>query len=149
MPFMFFCKVSMVLCPDAVLTKIIVYRSCCELSLFCNAKHPNAHWQILCWNVSKSWLQKVNFFKNYAIVAMQSDNVNLYAYKMIKVTSGFDFKKTFFSARRRHHPKNSWNIFQIQIIPLFWRPQGPQGCLVHWVRIWQFGALKLDPKLRN
>ena len=38
----------------------------------------------------------MDFFENYAIVAMQSDNVNLYAYKMIKVTSGFDFKKTFF-----------------------------------------------------
>ena len=87
------------------------------------------HWQILRWNVSKSWLQKVDFFENYAIVAMQSDNANFYACKIIKVTSGFDFKKTFFSARRRHHPKNSWNIFQIQITPLFWRPQGPQGCL--------------------
>ena len=52
-----------------------------------------------------------------------------YVCKMIKVTSGFDFKKTIFSTRRRHHPKNSWNIFQIQITPLFWRPQGPQGCL--------------------
>ena len=87
------------------------------------------HWQILRWNVSKSWLQKVDFFENYAIVAMQSDNANFYACKIIKVTSGFDFKKTFFSARGRHHPKNSWNIFQIQITPLFWRPQGPQGCL--------------------
>ena len=60
---------------------------------------------------------------------MQSDNANFYASKMIKVTSGFDFKKTIFSARRRHHPQSSWNIFQIQITPLFWCPQGPQGCL--------------------
>ena len=112
------------------------------------------HWQILRWNVSKSWLQKVDFFENYAIVAMQSDNANFYACKIIKVTSGFDFKKTFFSARRRHHPKNSWNIFQIQITPLFWRPQGPQGCLekqncplssnlVAWLK--KFKIFKLKP----
>ena len=94
-----------------------------------NEGNFKSHWQILGWNVSKSWFQKVNFFENYAIVAVQSDNVNFYAYKIIKVTSGFDFKKTIFSARWRHHPKNSWNIFQIQITPLLWRSQGPQGCL--------------------
>ena len=87
------------------------------------------HWQILGWNVSKSWLQKVDFFEKYDIVAMQSDNAKFYASKMIKVTSGFDFKKKKISARSRHHPKNSWNIFQIQTTPLFWSPQGPQGCL--------------------
>ena len=38
----------------------------------------------------------MDFFEKYDIVAMQSDNVNFYAYKMIKVTSGFDFKKIFF-----------------------------------------------------
>ena len=27
------------------------------------------------WNASKSWLQRVDYFKNYAIVAMLSDNV--------------------------------------------------------------------------
>ena len=42
-----------------------------------------------------------------AIVTMQSDNVNFYAYEIIKVTSGFDFKKTIFSAWGHHHPKNS------------------------------------------
>ena len=31
---------------------------------------------MLGWDVSKSWLQKVDFFENYAIVAMQSDNAN-------------------------------------------------------------------------
>ena len=61
--------------------------------------------------------------------SMQIDNANFYACKMIKVTSGFNLKKTIFFARWRQHPKNSWNIFQIQITPLFWRPQGPQGCL--------------------
>ena len=59
-------------------------------------------------------------------------NVTFYACKMIKVTSGFNLKKTIFFTRRRHHPKNSWNIFQIQITPLLWRPQGPQGCLEKW-----------------
>jgi hypothetical protein len=49
----------------------------------------------------------VDFFENYAIVAMQSDNANFYACRIIKVTSGFDFKKKKISARGRHHPKNS------------------------------------------
>ena len=60
---------------------------------------------------------------------MESDNVTFYACKIIKVTSGFNLKKTIFFARWRQHPKNSWNIFQTQITPLFRRPQGPQGCL--------------------
>ena len=50
------------------------------------------------------------------------------SFKIVKVTSGFDLKKTIFFARWRQHPQNSWNIFQIQITPLFRRPQGPQGC---------------------
>ena len=87
------------------------------------------HWQILVWNVSKSWLQKVDFFEKYDIVAMQIDNAKFYASKIIKVTSGFDFKKTFFPPGGTTIQKNSWNIFQIQITPLFWHPQGPQGCL--------------------
>jgi hypothetical protein len=37
--------------------------------------------------------KNVDYFENYAIVAMQSDNANFYACKMIKVTSGIDFKK--------------------------------------------------------
>ena len=86
-----------------------------------------SHWPILGWNVSKSWLQKVDFFENYAIVAMQSDNITFYACKIIKGTSGFNLKKTNFFARWRQHPKNSWNIFQIQITPLLWCPQEPQG----------------------
>ena len=72
--------------------------------------------------------QRVKFFENHAIVAMESDNVTFYPCKIIKVTSGFNLKKIFFFARWRQHPQNSWNIFQIQITPLFRRPQGPQGC---------------------
>ena len=53
----------------------------------------------------------------------------LWLCKVIKVTSGFNLKKTNFFARWHQHPQNSWNIFQIQITPLFRRPQGPQGCL--------------------
>ena len=49
--------------------------------------------------------------------------------KIIKVTSGFNLKKTNFFAKWRQHPQNSWNIFQIQLTPLFRRPQGPQGRL--------------------
>ena len=90
------------------------------------------HWPILGWNVSKSLLQRVNFFEKYAIVAMESDNVTFYQCKIIKVTSGFNFKKTNFFARWRQRPQNSWNIFQIQITPLFRHPQGSQGCLEKW-----------------
>ena len=40
----------------------------------------------------------MNFFENYAIVAMESDNVTFYACKIIKVTSGFNFEENkFFS----------------------------------------------------
>ena len=60
---------------------------------------------------------------------MQSDNITFYACKIIKGTSGFNLKKPNFFARWRQHPKNSWNIFQIQITPLFRRPQGRQRCL--------------------
>ena len=55
-----------------------------------------SHWPILGWNVSKSCLQKVDFFENYAIVARQSDNVTLSACKIIKKTSGFNLKETIF-----------------------------------------------------
>ena len=51
----------------------------------------------------------MNFFENYAIVAMESDNVTFYACKIIKVTSGFNLKQTNFFARWRQHPQNSWN----------------------------------------
>ena len=39
----------------------------------------------------------MNFFENYVIVAMESDNVTFYACEIIKVTSGFNFKKTILS----------------------------------------------------
>ena len=71
----------------------------------------------------------MNFFENYATVAMESDNVTFYACKIIKVTSGFNLKKTNFFARWHQHPQNSWNIFWLQITPLFRCLQGPQGCL--------------------
>ena len=60
---------------------------------------------------------------------MESDNVTFYQSKIIKVTSDFNLKKTFFFARWRQHPPNSWNIFQMQKTPLFRRPQGRQRCL--------------------
>ena len=77
-----------------------------------------SHWPDFHWNVSKPWLQRVDLFENYAIVAMQSDNVTFLSFKIIKVTSGFNLKETIFFTRWRHHPKNSWNIFQVQITPL-------------------------------
>ena len=51
-----------------------------------------SNWPILGWNVSKSWLQTMDFFANYANVAMQNDNVTFYARQIIKVTSGFNLK---------------------------------------------------------
>ena len=39
----------------------------------------------------------MNFFENHAIVAMESDNVTFYAFKMIKVTSDFNLKKNILS----------------------------------------------------
>ena len=87
------------------------------------------HWPNLAWNISKSWLQKVDFLENYAFLAMQSDNVTFYACKIIKVTSGFNLKKTNFFARWRQHPQKSLNIFQIQITPVFRRLHRLQGCL--------------------
>ena len=71
----------------------------------------------------------MNFFESYANVAMESDNVTFYQCKIIKVTSGFNLKKIHFFTRWRQHPQNSWNIFQIQITPLFRPPQDPHGCL--------------------
>ena len=95
----------------------------------------------------------MNFFENHAIVAMESDNVTFYPCKIIKVTSGFNLKKTNFFARWRQHPQNSWNIFQIQITPLFRRPQGPQGCLEKWnyplssnLEVW---CAKIGPKTKK
>ena len=70
----------------------------------------------------------MNFFENYAIVAMQSDNVNLYAYKMIKVTSGFDFKKTFFFFRQAAPPsKKQLKYFSNTNNSTILTPSGPPG----------------------
>ena len=35
----------------------------------------------------------MDFFENYAILAIQSDNANFYVCQIIKGTSGFDLKK--------------------------------------------------------
>ena len=69
-----------------------------QLILAAEIRHIVTHWPILGWNVSKSWLQKVDYFKDYAIVTMQSDNVTFYACRIIKATSGFNLKKQFLSA---------------------------------------------------
>ena len=84
---------------------------------------------------------------------MESNNVTFYACKVIKLTSGFNLKETIFFTRGRYHPQNSWNIFQIQITPLFRRPQGPQGCLenrnhpLNWnLVVW---CAKIGPKSKK
>ena len=75
-------------------------RSCTFFFFLCN-QHLHmtcftSHWPDFHWNVSKPWLQRVDLFENYAIVAMQSDNVTFLSFKIIKVTSGFNLKKTIF-----------------------------------------------------
>ena len=51
-------------------------------------KHSD-RFRLKCFKIMAS---KVDFFENNAIAAMQSDNANFYACKIIKVTSGFDLK---------------------------------------------------------
>lgn len=71
------------------------------LSIYISSFHKSAksNWPILGWNISKSWLQKENFFENYAFVAIQSDNSTFYACKITKGTSGFNMKQTNFFTR--------------------------------------------------
>ena len=47
----------------------------------------------------------MNFFENYAILAMESDIGTFYAIEIIKVTSGFNLKQTIFFARWRQQLK--------------------------------------------
>ena len=53
----------------------------------------------------------MDFFENYAIVAMQSDNGTFYACRIIKVTSGFNLKKTFFFHQAAPPSKNQLKCF--------------------------------------
>ena len=48
---------------------------------------------------------------------------------LIKLTLGNIFIEVKKSARAAPLSQNSWYIFQMQITPLLWRSQGPQGCL--------------------
>ena len=50
----------------------------------------------------------MDFFENYAFVAMQNDNANLYACKII---IRLQFEENIFFARWRHHPQNTAEIF--------------------------------------
>ena len=84
------------------------------------------YFRLKCFKIMTS---KSGFLWKLCFVAMQSDNITFYAYKMIKGTSGFNLKKTIFFNRWRQHQKTSWNIFQIQKTPLLWLAQDPQGCL--------------------
>ena len=94
--------------------------------LFCWYREGQSpHWPIF------SWLQKVDFFENHTIVAMQSNNANFYACEIIKVTSGIDLKETIFLpvGATIKKSKDSWNIFQTKITPLLGLTGAPQGCL--------------------
>ena len=53
----------------------------------------------------------MDLFENYAIVAMQSDNVTFHACKMIKVTAGFNLKKKYFFRQAAPPPKNQLKYF--------------------------------------
>ena len=53
----------------------------------------------------------MDFFENHAIVAVQSNNVTFYACKMIKVTSGFNLKETFFFRKAAPPSKKQLKYF--------------------------------------
>ena len=72
---------------------------------------------------------KVDFFKNYAIVAMQSDNIIFCACKMIKGTSGFNLKKTIFFRQMAPTSKKQLKYFSNINNSTILTPPGPQGCL--------------------
>ena len=63
---------------------------------------------------------------------------------IIKLTLCNIFIKVEKYARAAPLPQNSWHIFQMQINPLLWDPQGPQGCLekqncpLHRGAFWHF-----------
>jgi hypothetical protein len=54
----------------------------------------------------------VDFFENYAILAMQSDNITFCASKLLKGTSGFNFKKTNFSPGGANIQKTAEILFK-------------------------------------
>ena len=58
----------------------------------------------------------MDFFENYAIVAMQSDNITFYACKIIKGTSGFNLKKTNFLFRHFFLPFFSFLKFSKKMV---------------------------------
>jgi len=69
----------------------------------------------------------VDFFENYAIVAMQSDNANFYACKIIKVTSGFNFKKTFLPPGGATIQKTAEIFFKYKQLHYFDALRAPRG----------------------
>ena len=69
----------------------------------------------------------MDFFEKYDIVAMQSDNVNFYASKIIKVTSGFDFKKTIFFRQAAPPSKKQLKYFSNTNNSTILTPSGSPG----------------------
>ena len=109
------------------------------------------HWLILGWNVSKSWLQKADFFENYAIVAMQSDNITFYACNIIKGTSSFNFEENNFFRQLAPSSKKQLKYFSYTNNSTTLMPPG----LLRVSREakssteFEFNAIKFGPKPRN
>ena len=72
---------------------------------------------------SKKWIS----LKIMLFLAMQSDNANFYACKIIKVTSGFNFKKTFFFRQAAPSSKKQLKYFSNTNNSTILTPSSPPG----------------------
>ena len=69
----------------------------------------------------------MDFFENYAIVAMQSDRDTSYACKIIKVISGFNLKKTIFFHQVAPTSEKQLKYFSNTNNSTTLTPSGPPG----------------------
>ena len=69
----------------------------------------------------------MDLFENYAIIAIQSDHFIFYAFKIIKVTSGFNLKKTIFFRQAAPPSKKQLNFFSNTNNSTTLMPSGPPG----------------------
>ena len=69
----------------------------------------------------------MDFFENYGIVTMKSDNVTFYACKMINVTSGYNLKKTIFFRQAAPPSKKQLKYFSNTNNSTILTPSGPPG----------------------
>ena len=104
----------------------------------------SSHRPIFGWDVS--YIQRVHFCRKVEFVAIDTDKNSFFNDHTYKTDIGQHFHKSALS-------QNSWYFFQMQITPLLWRPQGPQGCLEKWnyplssnLEVW---CAKIGPKIQK